>query len=537
MIVAFAASVVAEPKMPHVFYGDVLVGGSPAGDGTAVTAEIGGTPYGSTTTSGGSYALEVSADDLQTGGVEGGVNGETVSIYVGGQPASTQTFASGNIDPLDLSVEQICVPTGDEICDDIDNDCDGEVDEDFELGGECSEGLGVCETPGVIVCNQAGDGTECNAMPSLIEPSAELCDGLDNDCDGETDEDFPTLDDVCSVGVGECEAEGVTVCTGDFTGTQCNAEPGVAVDELCDGADNDCDGETDEDFTDLEDVCFAGTGVCEETGAYVCTQDGLGTECDAVASEPPVESEAGFCSDGNDNDCDGDTDENDFDCQDCQNEDTVGCPLQDGVCAGSEQVCTVNVWPGCDYSFYSPDYEETETSCTDGLDNDCDSYADCDDVDCFMTCTEQNCVDGLDNDEDGDTDCEDSDCSADMNCIYSDLCLVITDFELLDSEFNPVESIDNGDFYNIRAYNHNRCDEPVEAMHLIQITDSQATPIHLGTTITVINPGETQPFSVGTTMSSGAGTYNAHVMNWNGWVSQPGWEAMSISDGFSFDVN
>ena len=78
-----------------------------------------------------------------------------------------------------------CIPSGMEVCDNADNDCNGMADEGFDLGGQCSVGMGECAADGVFVCNAGGDGTECGAMPGT--PGVELCDTLDNDCDGVPD--------------------------------------------------------------------------------------------------------------------------------------------------------------------------------------------------------------------------------------------------------------------------------------------------------------------------------------------------------------
>jgi len=129
-----------------------------------------------------------------------------------------------------------------ETCDDLDNDCDGVADNGFTLGQACSAGTGQCQAAGVTVCSANGAGTTCNAVPG--SPAAETCDDLDNDCDGVADNGF-TLGQACSAGTGQCQAAGVTVCSANGTGTTCNAVPGSPAAETCDGLDNDCDGVTD----------------------------------------------------------------------------------------------------------------------------------------------------------------------------------------------------------------------------------------------------------------------------------------------------
>ena len=95
-------------------------------------------------------------------------------------------------------------PGAPEVCNGADDDCDGAVDEDFGLGATCTVGVGACEATGHVGC--AADGSpSCDAVSAA--PSEEACDAVDNDCDGQTDEDFdlpcPTGSDQGGGGEGE----------------------------------------------------------------------------------------------------------------------------------------------------------------------------------------------------------------------------------------------------------------------------------------------------------------------------------------------
>jgi len=116
----------------------------------------------------------------------------------------------------------------------------------------------------------------------------------------------------CGSNIGECKTGQKTRkckedCTWEEWGTCLSLGPKK---EVCDNKDNDCDGSTDEDFSLLNQTCFAGAGQCKEQGKYICSSSGLNITCNAVLKTPQKEN----CNDGIDNDCDGKIDFNDNDC-------------------------------------------------------------------------------------------------------------------------------------------------------------------------------------------------------------------------------
>jgi hypothetical protein len=269
-------------------------------------------------------------------------------------------------------------PDAAEICDDIDNDCDGETDDDATDGttwyeDKDGDGVGIsgvtqtaCEQPD----GYAAEAGDCNDDDPAFYPGApenDCTDPNDYNCDG-------------SVGFADADNDGFAACE------ECNdANPEVhpGHPELCDGLDNDCNGNPDAPGGENDD---------DNDGSLACA------DCDdADGQNFPGNSEQ---CDGQDNDCNSVADaqggefDNDNDtslsCEDCDDNNPSNFPGNGESCDGFDNNCNgLADFPGelvnadgdpavscVDCDDQNPQVYPSAAELCDGLDNNCNNVAD-----------------------------------------------------------------------------------------------------------------------------------------------------------------
>lgn len=144
---------------------------------------------------------------------------------------------------------------GAETCNGIDDDCNGKVDDGFERDGtKCFAGEGACRTEGTYSCSADGTKSECSAKAK--QPTAEVCDGVDNDCDGTIDDgDVEGTGAECPTGQAGACSSGVKQCVAGSI--KCMPTHVRSV-EICNKIDDDCDNQVDEDCITEKEAREAG---------------------------------------------------------------------------------------------------------------------------------------------------------------------------------------------------------------------------------------------------------------------------------------
>jgi hypothetical protein len=267
----------------------------------------------------------------------------------------TDADGDGHPDTVDCDDNDPAVhPGAAEVCDGVDNDCDVATDETLDADGD---GFAA-------ICDADCDDADAGAYPGATE----LCDGLDNDCDGSV-----------AAYEADVDGDGVMDCDGDCDDNDPAVYPGA--EEICDGVDNDCVPATDENADHDADGMTPCTGDCDDSDATVydgATElcDGLDNDCDGMPLLGEIDADgdgtascAGDCDDadaavypgagevcdGVDNNCDGDVDEG------CLTLTGQAVTVEPGHYVRQQDlagVASVNTCPTCSYTF---DIEYTTT--------------------------------------------------------------------------------------------------------------------------------------------------------------------------------
>jgi large repetitive protein len=450
------------------------------------------------------------ADDNCDGAIDEGVSTTYYADYDGdgygdvtdtrdacGTAPSGFTTDSDDCDDTNADIN----PAADEICDEIDNNCSGDIDLDDPLLDRSvtttyyvdldGDGFGDPGASGEYTCGGISgyvlDDTDCDDSDSAINPHAaeSWYDGIDQDCDGLSDYDSDyDGEDSDSYGGLDCDDSDSAINTGAsetwYDGVDQNCDSLSDYDQDGDGYDSDAYSGLDCDDTDY-DVSPIGTetwydgidGDCDGASDYDQDGDGYdtdvygGTDCDdedALVNTDATE----IWYDGIDQDCDGGSDyDQDGDGESLEGYGDYDCDDMDAsIYTGATDTWYDGVDSNCDGA---SDYDAD----ADGFDHDSYGGDDCDDTDSAVNTgatdtwydgVDSNCdgasdydqdADGYDSDAYGGSDCDDRNSSIspaatetagdeiDSDCDGGEICLVDADGDGYTDGISTVTSSDD----------------------------------------------------------------------------------------------
>jgi hypothetical protein len=193
-------------------------------------------------------------------------------------------------------------PGAPELCNGIDDNCINGVDEPFAVGTSCNVGTGACQRTGTTVCASGGPTTQCNATPGTANP--ETCNGVDDDCNGLVDDNTVETGQICSTGQPGICSTGTNACSTPGMLT-CQGQSPTA--EICNGLDDDCNGSIPTDEADSDgDTVRACNGDCNDADNTIYPgapelRDGKDNDCDGIIAATELDEDGDGINDAADN--------------------------------------------------------------------------------------------------------------------------------------------------------------------------------------------------------------------------------------------